>query len=1792
MKRSTTWLLCAIMVICGSLGLYGAPEQRGSLSIDEDGNVLYLPLIQGQHDIPFNREGLLHFDSATVETNDIAAPSRRAMSALVGKRSVAGSAIQIERRSMSEAAYPSPNQRFLARGDVYHFEPEGLAFQTAATLTLPYQSLGADDADIDIYYYNKETQSWELQEKVAQDTEKKTITIKIRHFSDYVAGMSSFKIDEAGSLGASKLGVSVDPYLGSLLIRNTEFDIPARGVSLSLNAKFNSDYLYCKYLPEFPDHQLIAGKTLVPVPNSYCSLPQTAIDSGWSYELPYCSFGSSNSLFVSLGNGRCYSLNSCVVQWAHLSNGAAEDYATYYRISRPDSTHLKILIPEANIGIHATISDTTVTSLFIYNADGTRAYFPASGYINRLYDKSGLNYLQYTFSGGRLQRITHTDGRSIKMYSYTNSSSQKCFVYVLSSSSSLDALKVGDEFLARRVFDTEGRLLYADSLMTLSFTAIDSGFVITSTNETSYFAVQQRTTYGYSINSNVANNYIEITEPYGGYKKYVFKASFMPNLYSSFLYKIDKTYYYKVTYQNKPKVAYEVLANDISLLRYRKKIYVYQWSHDHTDKTCTSADYLLTANRDGAVKPSPLFDNSSELTKSTLYSYDGTSLLPYKIEVLSFSHSDGVYCGVSQEEIDVFTTSTATSAHEKRKRTFSKYYGSYYPNQESLYRLTDATPKWTKTYTYDSYGRVTHVDDTRCGTSYILYLYGGQANGVFAYPYAAPTTRDLFLGFNLVAGTAEEQKSGVYATTYYEYDAKLNVTKKLFKDSRTYPSSASADMLTQYAYDGTTNNLTSITYPAGNVLSLTYGSGYKSSFVTNDKRSLGVNRNGTTEEFAANVFDYDIRGRPVTSIASIKDASGTNIVNSAFPIATYAYSYDGLNRVTAKSRTVNGVATLMYKRVFDDTNRKVTTTDAKGFVTVNEYDTFFRLTKATSYRPDSDARTATYDGTGKVAIGTKTYTYDTVYMGNVLSEKTYADGAGTNYYLRTYTYDNLGRNTGIAQGNQASTMTVSATSYDDATNAVTAKTYQSGSAYTAEKVDKDWLDRVESKTSWSGAGGTGTAYVTSYGYDYAGHTTSMTLPNGEAYSYTYRPSGLLEKIAYPGTRGTEYRAYDLDGRLTSRVDVGGNTVTYGYNGADLETSRTATATGKDSIRVATTYTQHGPYSLVQTRNGATATPEMAIVYGYDGAGHVVNDIRTVYINGTQRTLTRTHAYDAAGNPTGLGVTGFDGYTKSLAYSTPYLGGAMIGGSLRSTSLTADGIMVGRASNLYWGGMDEIDYVSSGRYTTYTNYNPLMRAQKIDNPDSPYDQTYAYDYKGNVTAWNGTTYAYDGQDRLSNGYTYDIINNITTAPSASYTYKTLSTKNTMHLATATLSGTTRTVTDDGKLGNILSISGKLTNLSYDSFNRLISLNDPARPNGANPSDTYSYDPSGLRYARTETAVDGSRTTTYYVYEGNSILYEESWKDSSRTKSILNLYLGGTNIGRYVQTGGVERLQYFYNDHLGSRRAVTDGAGIVQAKIDYTTWGVPTVTNYNGYDGSQDITYTGKEYDATKLYYFNARYYDASMGRFISEDPARDEMNWYAYCGNNPVSFTDPMGMDCGNPGYDGIDENGNKEKITDYSYESNDEGGFDVSITTESTNGDTETTEISKRGDKLTTKSVKERVDEAQLYNPMAIADQAAQKAASNFPLVNQFWEGIIEMTVGCLAWGKSGAVSDGATLAKGVGALGEMSLGSGLFADGLIRTMDALTGKKSNNAVLEGLFDALVVSPWSDVGKGFETRKH
>jgi len=95
--------------------------------------------------------------------------------------------------------------------------------------------------------------------------------------------------------------------------------------------------------------------------------------------------------------------------------------------------------------------------------------------------------------------------------------------------------------------------------------------------------------------------------------------------------------------------------------------------------------------------------------------------------------------------------------------------------------------------------------------------------------------------------------------------------------------------------------------------------------------------------------------------------------------------------------------------------------------------------------------------------------------------------------------------------------------------------------------------------------------------------------------------------------------------------------------------------------------------------------------------------------------------------------------------------------------------------------------------------------------------------------------------------------------------------------------------------------------------------------------------------------------------------------------------------------------------------------------YEAYGATTSEN-SGLGDS--VMYIGKEFDEfVGLFYLKAQWYAPALGGSIAEDPIRGGNNWFAYCGNNPMMFTNPTGLDVGNAGNDGYDENGNPVRVT-------------------------------------------------------------------------------------------------------------------------------------------------------------------
>ena len=101
-------------------------------------------------------------------------------------------------------------------------------------------------------------------------------------------------------------------------------------------------------------------------------------------------------------------------------------------------------------------------------------------------------------------------------------------------------------------------------------------------------------------------------------------------------------------------------------------------------------------------------------------------------------------------------------------------------------------------------------------------------------------------------------------------------------------------------------------------------------------------------------------------------------------------------------------------------------------------------------------------------------------------------------------------------------------------------------------------------------------------------------------------------------------------------------------------------------------------------------------------------------------------------------------------------------------------------------------------------------------------------------------------------------------------------------------------------------------------------------------------------------------------------------------------------------------YYHYDALGSVVALSDSAGDTVQVYEYDVYGQVAASDPNH---PNPFLFTGRRYDTeTGLYYYRARYYNSTLGRFLQTDRVgyADGINWYAYCANNPVTRMDPSG----------------------------------------------------------------------------------------------------------------------------------------------------------------------------------------
>ncbi|MGA9884872.1 MAG: RHS repeat-associated core domain-containing protein [Candidatus Acidiferrales bacterium] len=195
------------------------------------------------------------------------------------------------------------------------------------------------------------------------------------------------------------------------------------------------------------------------------------------------------------------------------------------------------------------------------------------------------------------------------------------------------------------------------------------------------------------------------------------------------------------------------------------------------------------------------------------------------------------------------------------------------------------------------------------------------------------------------------------------------------------------------------------------------------------------------------------------------------------------------------------------------------------------------------------------------------------------------------------------------------------------------------------------------------------------------------------------------------------------------------------------------------------------------------------------------------------------------------------------------------------------------------------------------------------------------------------------------------------------------------------------------------SSGTTNYTWDFDNFLASVTLP----GTGGTVTFKYDPFGRRIQKAFTQ-NGTTTTTNYVYDGDNMA-----EMTDQNGNLVAKYVQGLAVDEPLAESTSGGTDYYEQDGLGSVTSLTGATGSIAQSYTYDSFG--NTTNSSG-NVTNPFRYTGRDFDfETSLYYYRARYYDSTNGRFISEDPMQFSagMDFYPYVANSPLSFTDPSGL---------------------------------------------------------------------------------------------------------------------------------------------------------------------------------------
>jgi RHS repeat-associated protein len=480
----------------------------------------------------------------------------------------------------------------------------------------------------------------------------------------------------------------------------------------------------------------------------------------------------------------------------------------------------------------------------------------------------------------------------------------------------------------------------------------------------------------------------------------------------------------------------------------------------------------------------------------------------------------------------------------------------------------------------------------------------------------------------------------------------------------------------------------------------------------------------------------------------------------------------------------------------------------------------------------------------------------------------------------------------------------------------------------------------------------------------------------------------------------------------------GRTVTYSYNQLGDQTGQSLLNADGEAIEI-TTFTYNSDGEMTGADN-----PSATETFTYDNGGNLKTEATSGPGTG-QPTVTLTYSYYPSGqlesisdslSGSGDAGQGITTYVYNDAQELTTITQSIGGTAGPEVTMTYDpaGLVSDATSSIDGSGSDfittysydpaeDLTAIATGS-STESGGSPEPLGRTGPMPTTSADSDATYNSAGQVT---GTSSSFDGSS-ASNSYTYDNDNQLTSASGAtddSYSYDANGNRNSTGYTTGTGNelinspGVTYTYDNDGNMLTATTSSGTTT-YTYDYQNQLTNV----EINGTVVA-TYTYDALGQRIG-----IKDNGTQTWTVYNGNSA-DANPYADFNSSGGLQTRYLDGPAVDQVLAgTNTSGNTSWYFTNQIGSVIAIASTTAGTEDEITYDPFG-NIVTQTNATDDVR-FGFAGMEFDSvTGLYYDHARYYDAAIGRFTTQDPkgfSAGDTNLYRYVGNDPTFARDPSG----------------------------------------------------------------------------------------------------------------------------------------------------------------------------------------